>query len=176
MHGAVDLKHQNPLQKDVLAAMPTATGRRGSLTAAGNETTQSPAWTKKTTPSWTSVMWSSRPHPFLLCGRTVNTGSPSRDRGRHFPARVCLMGCLVSLACLVEQTTRPTLHHEHHSHTQSFGERIFPSHARFFALSDRSSKSDAEHQLWPWSFGITIVRASCRPTSVKESCCDTLFA
>lgn len=59
---------------------------------------------------------------------------------------------------------------------QSSGERIFPSHARFFALSDRSSKSDAEHQLRPWSFGITIVRASCRPTSVKESCCDTLFA
>lgn len=128
-----------------------------------------------------SVMWSSRPHPFLLCRPTVNTGSPSTDptrsmsRGRHFPARVCLMGCLVSLACLVEQTTRPTLHHEHHNHTQSSGERIFPSHARFFAHSDRSSKSDAEHQLRPWSFGITLVPASCRPMSVRESAVVSAF-
>lgn len=109
----------------------------------------------------------------LLCGRTANTESPlTRDPIRilwaAFPGSSVPHGMPCSLACLVEQTLEPDVASRHHSHTQSSGERIFPSMP--------GSLHSLEHRLRrSWSFWKTLVPASCRPTSARGSCCDNFF-
>lgn len=86
MHGAVVLKHQNPRQRGVLPATPTETGRRGTLPSAGNETTQSPARTKKTTPSWTCLSCGHHGHiPSFSADLRPTPGALQRTQSDQWP-------------------------------------------------------------------------------------------